>query len=411
MINRIIRHTLAILFAGSAALHAQDLAIKGFAEGAFGGRVQSNPLLKNKEYTLGETRLQIQFSHFGETAEFYSAFDVLADNVEGAGIEPIVRESFLQFKLGSKADAKIGRQILTWGTGDLLFINDLFPKDYIAFFSGREDQYLKLANDAVKVRFFTPAFDIDLVAIPFFEPDRLPWGNRFSYFNPLAGERVSYVSHPLLPPAAKPEKRIDNGELALRLYRYAGSYQFSGYYFRGFWKTPMAIDMARGLSYYPELTAYGASMRGPLFSGILSLEYGYYDSREDSDGDNPLIPNNQQRYLAGFERQWWTDFTMGFQYYGEYMLNHDAYLRTLPQGAPELDKLRQLFTTRLTQLLHYQHVNLSLFAFYSPTDEDWHLRPSISYRLSDQLSITAGANLFGGNKAYTLFGRDRKSVV
>lgn len=393
------------MFVGSAALHAQDLAIKGFAEGAFGSRIEKNPLLENKDYTLGETRLQIQLSHFGEVGEFYSAFDFLADNVEGTGVEPIVRETFLQFKLGTRMDAKVGRQILTWGTGDLLFINDLFPKDYIAFFSGREDQYLKIANDAIKVRFFTPAFDMDIVGIPFFEPDRLPWGNRFSYFNPLAGRRVSVFSNPELPSPLMPEKSMDNGELAMRLYRYAGSFQVSGYYFRGLWKDPMAIDMERGRSYYPGLIAYGASLRGPLLSGVLSLEYGYYDSREDSNGDNPLIPNNQQRYLLGFERQWWTDFTMGIQYNGEYMADHGMYLRTLPPGSPVMDNVRQVFTTRMTQLLHYQLVNLSLFAFYSPTDEDWHLRPSISYRLSDQFSIAAGANLFGGNKDYTLFGQ------
>ncbi len=96
---------------------------------------------------------------------------------------------------------------------------------------------------------------------------------------------------------------------------------------------------------------------------------------------------------------------MGVQYYGEYMQDYDVYRGTLPAGAPVIDELRQVFTTRLTQLLHYQLVNLSLFAFYSPTDEDWHLRPSISYRLSDQFVISAGANVFGGNKAYTLFGQ------
>ncbi len=45
---------------------------------------------------------------------------------------------------------KIGRQVFTWGTGDYLFINDLFPKDYESFYIGRDDEYLKRPSEAVK---------------------------------------------------------------------------------------------------------------------------------------------------------------------------------------------------------------------------------------------------------------------
>ena len=40
---------------------------------------------------------------------------------------------------GNAFDLKIGQQVLTWGTGDYVFLNDLFPKDYQSFFSGRDD--------------------------------------------------------------------------------------------------------------------------------------------------------------------------------------------------------------------------------------------------------------------------------
>ncbi|MBN1291438.1 MAG: hypothetical protein JXB48_06320 [Candidatus Latescibacteria bacterium] len=394
-----VASTLSLI---SYSASAQDVQLHGFAETAYGARVEENAVLGNNENTLGETRLELQLSHYGETAEFFSAIDFLNDNAGGGASSLSVREAYIKFGLWGKADVKAGRQVVTWGTGDLLFINDIFPKDYISFFTGREDQYLKLPSDGLRVRFYTPVFDVDMVGIPFFEPDQLPTGQRLSYFNPLAG---GVVGSDFTSTSLTPDKKPANSEVAARFYRYLGSYQVSGYVFRGYYKDPMGIDMTQGAMYYPELSVYGTSVRGPILSGVLSGEYGYYDSREDGDGDNPLIPNSQHRYLLGFERQWWTDFTLGLQYYGEFMQDHDSYINTLPPSTPGFDELRQVVTARLTQMLFYQTVNLSMFTFYSPTDEDWHLRPNVTYKYSDQLSLSAGGNFFGGNQVYTLFGQ------
>ena len=388
------------LFAGS--LLAQALSLNGFAEMAFGVRVQNNPLFKDRDYTLNETRLRLQFSHFEGSADFYGAVDILADNVIGKLADISIREAYMQFSLGSRIDAKIGRQILTWGTGDLLFINDLFPKDYISFFTGREDQYLKLPSDAMKFGIFLPGVNIDLVFLPNFHPDLLPTGARLSSFNPV---RNSITGPDRGAPVFSPEKKIGNGEIALRMYRLFGSFQVSGYLFNGFYKDPMGIDPSRGGLYYPKLSAFGTSVRGPLWQGVFSAEYGYHDSREDEGGFDPLIPNSQDRFLVGIERQWFTDFNAGVQYYVELMRDHNAYTNTLPQGAPLFDKTRQLLTIRLTQLLYYQDIRLSLFGFYGFTDDDWHLRPFGSFKYSDRITFSAGGNFFGGENIYTLFGQ------
>lgn len=381
---------------------AQDLEIHGFVESAYGARVEENNVMGGEDNTLGETRFQLQAQHFGESAEFFSSVDFLRDSVDDGVFSSNIREAYLKFRMGTLADMKIGRQVITWGTGDLLFINDVFPKDYVSFFTGREDQYLKSPSDAILLKFFTPALDIDVVAVPYFDPSVLPTGTKLSSFNPLAGGITGSTN---MPSPVKPKSRFDNTEVSVRLYRYLGSYQIAGYAYRGFYKEPMGIDFAAGAQYYPELTTYGTSIRGPVFSGVFSAEYGYYDSREDSGGNNPLIPNSHHRYLVGFERELWSDFTAGAQYYGEMMTNHDTYLSTLPAGSPEFDELRQVVTARLTQSLMYQTVRISLFTFVSPTDEDWHIRPNVTYKLSDELSISAGGNFFGGENAHTLFGQ------
>ncbi len=189
------------------------------------------------------------------------------------------------------------------------------------------------------------------------------------------------------------------------MYKYLGSFQVAGYWYRGFFNAPAGIDIEQGSLYYPDLSTYGASVRGPFWSGVLSAEYGYYDSREDRGGSNQFIPNSQHKFLLGIERQAWTDFTFGIQYYGEIFDDYSTYTNNLPPGSIVFDEIRHVLTARLTQLVFYQNVTLSLFGFYSPSDEDWHVRPNASLKYSDQISLTAGANLFGGSKKHTLFGQ------
>ncbi len=150
---------------------------------------------------------------------------------------------------------------------------------------------------------------------------------------------------------------------------------------------------------------FGGSLRGPLGKGIANLELGYYDSRRDRDGDDPNAPNGQFRALLGYEQELATDLTLGLQYYFERMLDHADYLAALTPGAPARDQNRHLLTQRLTWLTLDQDLELSLFVFFSPPDVDAYLRPRVNYKLNDNLSVKAGANLFLGRDDHTFFGQ------
>ncbi len=52
-----------------------------------------------------------------------------------------------------------------------------------------------------------------------------------------------------------------------------------------------------------------------------------------------------------------------------------------------------------------QNLILSLFAYYSPSDENAYLRPSASYTINDHAGIFAGANIFMGSDDHTFFGQ------
>ncbi|MBI4639918.1 MAG: hypothetical protein HY731_04450, partial [Candidatus Tectomicrobia bacterium] len=242
---------------------------------------------------------------------------------------------------------------------------------------------------------------LDLVVIPRFEPDNVPRGERLSFFNPFTNSRVGTEAD-----LSFKEPALGSIEIAGRLYRTIGSYEVALYGFRGFFKQPLGIrDFARQELFFPKLAIYGASLRGVLWGGIANGEVGYYDSLEDQRGTNPRIENSSLKYLLGYERQVATDFTVRAQYFVEHLLQFDQFRATLPSGAPERDQFRHLITLRLTQLLKYQTLTLSLVAFYSPSDRDWYIRPVIGYNATDQFTVTIGANLFGGKRDFTPFGQ------
>ncbi len=128
--------------ASAEADHPKWYSVTGFWEMRGGIRTQSDPY--EKDASLGETRVQLEFETRWQDMTLRIRPDFLYDPVmddydtdleEGRGIVDL-REASLSFSPLDFADIKIGRQIITWGTGDMLFINDMFPKDWQSFFIG-----------------------------------------------------------------------------------------------------------------------------------------------------------------------------------------------------------------------------------------------------------------------------------
>lgn len=367
----------------------------GFVEGGIGYRLSGDPLIED-DATLAELRARIEREWAPGAATISAKLDIGYDAAVSEAIAEF-RDLTLAFSVGDATDFRIGRQVQTWGVGDLLFLNDLFPKDYVSFFSGRDDEYLKGPGNSARVTYYNSLVNADLVWTPRFEPDVYLTGERFSFFSPLAGAQVA-------PDPPLDAKEPDDGEFALRLFRSVEGTEYAGYFYRGYFKQPSALTPDFEPR-FAKLGVIGASVRRPFWSGLFSGEVAWYDSREDGDGDDPLVPNSQFRVLAGYEWEAITNLTVGLQYYVEATLDHDELLANSPAPETEPEKYRQVLTNRLTWRLARDKYTLSLFTFYSPTDNDFYLRPNITWRYSDRWQIVGGANLFGGDDAHTFFNQ------
>lgn len=386
--------------------------LSGFLEGRVGRRTQNDP--HEKDLSIGEARLQVRVEPSLHRLSFKLSADFLYDPVLDAHELDLergeawidLREANVLLRPGEQVDLKIGRQILTWGTGDLVFINDLFPKDWNAFFIGRDTDYLKAPSDAVKVSLFSPFLNLDLVYTPRFDPDRTIDGRRISYFNIQSAGRAGQDA---VVQADTPDGWFHDDEIAGRLYRNINGLEAAVYSYRGYWKSPAGFDANTGRAIFPALSVYGASFRGTILSGVGNAEMGYYDSEEDRGGDNPFIRNSEFRFIAAYEQELLQNLSAGLQYYLEHLLDYDPYTRTLPAGSPLADKNRHVLTLRLTQLSMNQNLILSLFTFYSPSDQDAYLRPNAAYTIDDYWSVEVGGNFFFGNEKHTFFGQFEKN--
>lgn len=377
----------------------RGLTWSGFAEAGFGTRFDDDPLVRNRN-TLEDLRFRVETEWQPESFSVSFKADGGYDGIENEWFADI-RDLAISFSPGENTDVAIGRQVQTWGTGDLVFLNDLFPKDFASFFAGRDDEYLKAPGNAARVTHYTSVVNVDFVWTPVFEPDDFLTGERFSFFSPLTGQNVAPV-----PPlsAVEPQESLSNGEFALRLFRTVEGTEYALYAYRGFFKQPNALTPALEPTFAP-LSSYGGSLRRSLGPGLFNTEFSYYDSRDDRSGTNPFVPNDQLRFLIGYEWEARPNFTVGLQYYLEKTLDYGDLVANSPSPQFEPDEHRHLITNRLTYRAGMDKYTWSLFTFWSPSDGDIYLRPQFTYRYSDRWSVTAGGNLFGGSDAHTFFGQ------
>ncbi len=398
MIRILLYACLAALVLVAQKAYAWDFSTGGFLQGNYSlGMEASNP--DGGDLKRAEERGQFKLEGAEEPFRLFLKTDVSFDHLDEEG-EVELREAYFDLT-GRTWDLRIGRQIVTWGLGDLIFINDIFPKDYEAFFSGRPLEYLKIGTDAIKAGFYPDIASFELVIIPFFEPNNFPDSNRFWMYDPMPGvtNRVQ----------KEPASNIGNTEAALRVYRDIAGFDASIYAYKGFYRSPSMLpdsltSPTRIELIYPELSVYGVSLQRSAFGGVAGFEAGYYDSLDDRSGTDPLIPNSQTRFLLSYQRQVIEDFSVTVQYYGEYTHDYAEYESTGIAAFPKEPRFRDLASLRLTYLIMHQNMRLQWFSNWSPADRDYLLNPEVRYNFSDHVWAALGANVFGGKRDTTQFG-------
>jgi hypothetical protein len=335
--------------------------------------------------TRSELLLRVEASRALGAAELAARVDLGLDRVtDEARLD--IRHATIDLPLAQRSHLRIGRQVLSWGLGDLVFINDRFPKDYQRPLAGADDSYFKAPSNAVRLSAGFAPFDVDLAYTPVFAPDRYIDGRRLGFFDPDLGQRIG--GDRLIEPA-RPARRPGNGEFALRLHRTHAGVEYALYGYRGFDKQPLGRD-ADGRPAFHRRDSAGASLRAPLGAAILSLEVGRDWPQVNAAEVGRRQPATRS-WLLGVERELAPKLTAGVQLFESRLVGHD---RSGPDHAQP--RARQLVSLRLSRLALQDRLQLSLIQLHSPSQHDRWLRATASYRFSDRWLAGSTVNAFGG---------------
>ena len=380
-----------------------DQDIGGFIEMSYGEFTSTNPVKSSQ--SIYELRAQLEIADFLRTIidsddiSSFVKFDLYKDRaIEESGID--FREIYLGYNL-EEVDIRFGRQVLSWGTGDKVFLNDLFAKDWNSFFSGRDLSYLKVPTDAVRVAIYKDVTNTEIIWVPIFTPDEYVNGERFSYFDRNSGEIVGSKNIAV----DEPEKNIKNSEVSLRVFRDISSYELSLYAYRGFFKQPVGYEENINKAFFPRMNSVGASGRGAVFGGLANVEASWYESKDDKQGVDPLIANSQLRFLVGYEKEVIQRFDVGLQYYLEKTAHYKNQLQTSNNPVFEQSERRHLFTLSLNYRMMRDKLNLYAYRMQSFDEDDSYTLIKINYRVNDIFNIEFGGNVFAGKKKYTFLGQ------
>lgn len=301
-----------------------------------------------------------------------------------------VREAFIDWAPGGSVNLKLGRQVLTWGVSDYLYVNDIFPKNYDSFFTGGGFDRMKEPVDAARLTWNTGGIDVEAI-ISRSKSDRSPDPRRF-------------VAMAMSGPAGEAGDADDRTDVALKVSGHAGGWDLAGYTASFGSREPRFFMDAGGLRFdRSRLRHLGASITGNAAGGLVWLE----GALRDASAPRTAVVSRHSideaaKFIAGYSREVGTDLTASVQLQLEAMTNRDRYLASL---APGLRPVKRIGTT-LHLRVQGRWINQTVGAgaqLFVGNEGDTHFNPFASWSPADGWTFEGGANLFNG-KPDTRYG-------
>jgi hypothetical protein len=305
-----------------------------------------------------------------------------------------LREATIAWQPVTDVDLKIGRQVITWGVSDYLYVNDIFPKNYDSFFTGGSFDRLKEPVDAAHLTLHGRA-DLEFV-VSRAKADRMPSSSRFM----AAGLAASA--------APDSEAHGSKADVAIKASASTGGWDLAAYaaslrsrevrYFLG--ETGLHFDR-------PGLRHLGASVTGNAGSGVVWMEAAlrHVDTNRERVVDRHFV-GSSAKLILGYSRQIADDLTASAQVQFESALARSQYLRSLATGVRPLRDFSPVLHLRVAG--HWANQTLGAGAqLFAGAEGDTHFNPFINWSPADGWRLEAGANVFAG-RPDTRFGALRR---
>ncbi len=307
---------------------------------------------------------------------------------------------------GSFYDLRIGKQIVTWGTGDGINPTDNFNPLNLrrkSPFSEMEDR--KIPVNMFQANAYLGPLRLTGIWVPDFHPFVLPdtsvWQMEMPSVRPEAstGMVIDGFNTPSSP--SHPSNTLANSEFGVKASSRLLGVDLSLSYYHGWDDFPTlhpeyrlnGID-ASGRPHitvepdlrFHQLDMVGGDFAASLFGIGLRGEGGYFLT-EDTEESDPVIQDPYWHYLVGLDYTFKNGLYVNSQYV--YGLFNRYGLRTGPAD-------NRLITAGLTYDLN-DYTSLELGAMYAIDDENYLIKPRISRSVGSALNVSLGAYIIDGN--------------
>jgi hypothetical protein len=305
-----------------------------------------------------------------------------------------LREAAWAWQPLANVDIKVGRQIMTWGVSEYLYVNDIFPKNYDAFFTGSSFDRIKEPVAAAHVAWQGPA-DFEFV-VSRSKADRMPSFSRFLAVAPAANA------------VEADEPRGSKVDIAFKASGSVAGWDLAAYV--ASLRSRELRDFADGAGLrfdQPRVRHLGMSVTGNAASGVVwveaALRHVYGDRQNVVDRH---FPGSSAKFIFGYSRVIAQDVTASAQLQLESALDRGQYLRSLAAGVRPVAAFSPILHLRAVGRWVNQTVGAGAQLFAS-AEGDTHFNPFVSWSPVDGWTLEAGANLFGG-RPDTRFGALRR---
>ncbi len=319
-----------------------------------------------------------------------------------------LRQAYIDIFFNSM-DIRIGKQQIIWGKADGVFITDVIsPKDLREFLLPEFDE-IRMGITAVKVDYYIGNSTLELVWVPVFSPTMMPEAD--SIWNPG-------FDLPLQPEfdysRQEVQESLKNSEVFLKYSTVSSAIDLefmAGYMWdddpamhtvKNIDPVTMQPDSITIIPQHHRLGLAGGSFSTTLGGYVIRGEGAYYFGKyflsEDPMVEEAVVEKDYIQYLIGVDFTL-MDIKMSVQFIQQYILDYDDPIVN--------DRAENIMTFLATKDFLIETLFLELFSYIGLNDGDALIRGKVKYKLTDELEILLGANIFTGTEG--MFGQYNKN--
>lgn len=375
--------------AGTFQLLDQEFDFSGYLETRHCWQIKSP-----HDCLASETMARLETRTFKENFSLFAAINLSANYKleDESGIS--LHEAYIDY-VGSSWDLRLGRQIIIWGNADGVRITDNISPSDLSEYITRDFDEIRMAVDALKLRFLGNRGTAELIYIPFFKPGIMPDKNSPWALDNSPGNYI-------FMPGNKPEKKLKNGELGAKYSLFLPGFDVAFSYFYTWNDFPCYSYIEQNNNSFlvtPEfhrLHIFGMEFSRPYKDFIFRGEAGFFHGNRylSTLKNSSLTKRDQIKWLLGIDWYPGNNWSLSFQVTEDRILDYEHYA---------------MITASISKKMFREKLTLSGILFLNMDEKDSLTRISAEYQIRDGFSLFLGSDIFKGTRSGS-FGRYKNNT-